>query len=347
MIRRLKRRLALANPALTFDRLLFTKRVPTAYSHLVMQYFGWRVRPGGGIYVLESPGRSLACRDLLRGKLAGGNVLEPRLPYDAKRIVFSLVKCPKNRYDPGRIANDADEGFYHVYEVGSDGTGLRQLTRGPYDDVMPTYLPDGGIAFCSTRRRGYARCFGGQFSRRWHVYTLHRMDGDGKNLRSLSFHDTNEWFPAVSHSGQLLYSRWDYIDRDAVTHQNLWSIRPDGTSPATVWGNATPTPHCTFQIQPGERVSCIGCHENRMTAPPGRSLSPHRNNLCNSGWLWSSAASPQPHKFRRLAALDPGHPEPEFASLFMGEPLDRSLIAVRRPLRRPRQPPAEAPPTGP
>ena len=51
-------------------------------------------------------------------------------------------------------------------------------------------------------------------------------------------------------SGHLLYARWDYIDRDAVTHQNLWATRPDGTNPVAVWGNATPTPHCSFQAQP-------------------------------------------------------------------------------------------------
>ena len=249
-VRQLKRRIVLANPLLTFDRLLFTKRVPTSYSHLVMQYFGWRARPGGGIFLLDRPGHSLKCHDILGGKLQKGNVLEPRLSCDARRIVFSFVKCPEQRYDPAQLNHDADEGFYHVYEVKVDGTGLRQLTSGPYDDVMPTYLPDGGIAFCSTRRRGYARCFGGQFSRRWHVYTLHRIDADGTNLRTLSFHDTNEWFPAVSNTGHVLYARWDYIDRDAVTHQNLWATRPDGTNPAAVWGNATSSPHCSFQIQP-------------------------------------------------------------------------------------------------
>ena len=35
-----------------------------------------------------------------------------------------------------------------------------------------------------------------------------------------------------------------------MTHQNLWATRPDGTNPVAVWGNATPSPHCTFQIQP-------------------------------------------------------------------------------------------------
>ena len=261
-VRWLKRRIALANPLMDFGKLLFSKRVPTSYSHLVMQYYGWRARPGGGIFILDDPGRSLACHDVLDGPpiggtsrcptewAAGGCVLEPRLSYDAKRIVFSFVECKGKDFDPAEILNDVDDGFYHVYEVNVNGSGLRQLTSGPYDDLMPTYLPDGGIAFSSTRRRGYARCFGGQFSRRWHVYTLHRMDGDGRNLRTLSFHDTNEWFPAVSNTGLILYARWDYIDRDAVTHQNLWATRPDGTNPFALWGNATASPHCTFQLQP-------------------------------------------------------------------------------------------------
>jgi len=252
-VRRLKRRIGLANPLLAFDKLLFTKRVPTSYSHLVMQYYGWRARPGGGLFVLERPGRSLACRDILEGKLRGGNVLEPRLSYDARRIVFSYVECGKAGYRPDRLVvneKGPDAGYYHVWEVNVDGTGLRQLTRGPYDDVMPTYLPDGRIVFCSTRRRGYARCFGGQFSPRWDVYTLHATDRDGTNVRPLSFHDTNEWFPAVGNDGRILYARWDYIDRDAVTHQNLWATRPDGTNPVAVWGNATAKPHCTFQAKP-------------------------------------------------------------------------------------------------
>jgi hydrazine synthase alpha subunit-like protein/WD40 repeat protein len=262
----LKRSIALANPLVDFGELLFVKRVPTSYSHLVMQYYGWRARRGGGIFILEEPGRSLRCRDILDGQLSSGNVLEPRLSYDAKRIVFSFVDHSGKQFDAAGILNDTDEGFYHIWEVNVDGSGLRQITSGPYDDLMPTYLPDGRIVFSSTRRRGYARCFGGQFSRRWHVYTLHRVDSDGSNLRTLSFHDTNEWFPTVSNRGHVLYARWDYIDRDAVTHQNLWSTRPDGTNPVAVWGNATSSPHCTFQLQPipgsGKVVFAASAHHS-------------------------------------------------------------------------------------
>ncbi len=264
----LKRRIALMNPLFPAGKVLFTKRVPTSYSHLVMQYFGWRARPGGGLCILDEPGRSLACRDILDGELSAGNVLEPRLSWDAKRIVFAFVRCPENGYEPSQLDNQTDDGFYHLYTVNVDGSGLKQLTSGPYDDLMPTWLPDGGVAFTSTRRRGYARCFGGQFSPRWHVYTLHRMDADGRNVRTLSFHDTNEWFPSVSQSGLIFYARWDYIDRDAVTHQNLWATRPDGTNPVAVWGNATPTPHCTFQAQPIPGTSKIV-----FTAAPHHSIA--------------------------------------------------------------------------
>ena len=251
-VRRLKREVVLANPLLDFGPLLFCKRVPTSYSHLVMQHYGWRARPGGGLFVLEEPGRSLRNRDLLQGRLEQGNVLEPRLCYDGQRIVFSYVDCPSGPLDYRQVANDQDSSYhyYHIWEVHVDGTGLRRLTDGPYDDLMPCYLPDGGIAMMSTRRKGYARCFGAQFSSRWDVYTLHRMNPDGSQIRTLSYHDTNEWYPAVSNSGHILYARWDYIDRDAVTHQNLWASRPDGTNPVAVWGNATPNPHCTFQAQP-------------------------------------------------------------------------------------------------
>jgi len=244
----LKRRAALSNPLLSRPprvgraslpvTLLFVKRVPTSYSHLVMQYFGWRARPGGGLHLLEEPGWSTRTRDLLHGSLRGGSVFAPRLSWDARRVVFSYSHC--TGADP----------WFHIYEVGTGGSALRQLTSGPYEDLMPAYLPDGGIVFSSTRRRGYARCFGAQFSDRWHVYTLHCMDADGSNLRTLSFHETNEWFPSVLHDGTILYARWDYVDRHAVLHQNLWRTNPDGTNPVTVYGNQTESPHCLFEAQP-------------------------------------------------------------------------------------------------
>ncbi len=276
--RLLKRDILWQHPLLNFERLLFCKRRPPTYSHLVGQYFGWRQQPGGGLFVLEHPGVSLDTRDLIAGRLPPGNVLEPCLSHDARRIVFSFVACPEETPDSLTLPvneEGPDEFYFHLHEIGVDGSGLRQLTRGPYDDLMPSILPDDGIAFCSTRRRGYSRCFGPNFSRRWHSYTLHRLDGD--QIRILSANDVNEWFPTLSHSGEILFARWDYIDRDAVTHQNLWSARPDGTNPVAVWGNAAPKPHCVFQARPvpgSGKIAFIASAHHAVTGGPVCLLDP-------------------------------------------------------------------------
>jgi hypothetical protein len=276
-----RRALALSNPLMGFGKLLFCKRVPTSYSHLVMQYYGWRARAGGGLFILDNPGRSFAARDIFDGALEKGNTLEPRISYDAQKVVFSYVDSAGKKYKPETLDNNSDEAFYHLWEANIDGAGLHQITQGPYEDLTPTYLPDGGIVFTSSRRGGYARCFGAQFSPRWHVYTLHRVEPDGSNLRQLSFHDTNEWFPMVSNSGTILYSRWDYIDRDAVTHQTLWGTRPDGTNPMAIWGNATPKPHCTFQIHPipgSQKIAFTASAHHSITAGPIVVLDPTISN---------------------------------------------------------------------
>ncbi len=302
----LRRQIALNNPLMQFGKMVFCKRVPTSYSHLVMQYYGWRARPGGGIFILERPGYSFASHDIFNGALEKGSILEPRLSYDATRMLFSFVDNAGKECDPLQLNNAVDEGFYHVYEANIDGMGLRQITRGPYDDLMPAYLPDGGIVFSSTRREGYARCFGGQFSPRWHVYTLHRMDADGGNLRALSFHDTNEWFPVVSNTGLVLYSRWDYIDRDAVTHQTLWATRPDGANPVSVWGNATEKPHCTFQIQPipnSSKIVFTAAAHHSIAAGPIVVVDPEKGNNGQEA----------------LTRITPGVPFPEAESMDIKE----------------------------
>lgn len=258
-LRILKREIALTNPLLGFGELLFVKRKPSSYSHITMQYNGWRAQAGGGMYVLENPGKSLKIRPILDEKFVGGSVLEPCLSYDGKTILFSWVdvdesrpRFPWEKYYPN-TTNEKEtvhDEYYHIYRVDVDGRNLRRITSDIYDDLFPCWLPDGDIAFCSTRRKGYSRCFWWGFGDRWHVYTLHRMKADGSGIQILSWHDTNEWFPTVGHDGQIFYARWDYIDRDAITHQNLWVTRPDGTNPAAVWGNAAPSPHATFQAKP-------------------------------------------------------------------------------------------------
>jgi hypothetical protein len=256
----LRRAAMLSHPLLAGRELLFVKRVPPSYSHLVMQYFGWRARPGGGLFVLEEPGWSLTQRPLLDPAEWRGSVLAPSLSWDAGRVVFSYSSC------------DPSDPYYRLFELDVATGAAQQLTDGPYEDLMPGYLPQGDVVFVSTRRRGHARCFGAQFGEDWHVYTLHRLHRPKGEVRTLSYHETNEWFPSLLPDGSLSYARWDYVDRHAVLHQNLWRTNPDGTSPVALWGNHTQNPHCSFEAQPVPGSTKLLCTASAHHSITGGSL---------------------------------------------------------------------------
>lgn len=149
-----------------------------------------------------------------------GGVRDPQVHYDGKKILFS--------YRKGGTEN------YHLYEIGRDGTGLRQLTSGPFDDIEPTYLPDGGIVFVSTRCKRWVNCWLTQ------VAVLYRCDGDGTNLRPLSSNNEQDNTPWPLPDGRLLYTRWEYVDRSQVDYHHLWAANPDGTAQTVWYGNLHP-----------------------------------------------------------------------------------------------------------
>ena len=164
------RRMSLGNPLLDFDDLLLVKRVPARftvsptsrdYTHMSDQYYGWFSRPGGGLYVLEGfKTESPRVRCLTEG-LPPGNIIRPDLSYDGTKVLFAFARYyeglarQEDKVDKSNIPEDA---FYHLYEIGLDGSGLRRLTRGKYDDFDGRYLPGGDIVFLSTRRGQHLQC---------------------------------------------------------------------------------------------------------------------------------------------------------------------------------------------
>ncbi len=273
--RRLQRQLALRNPQLReFDTLIFTKRVPGSFNHMSDQYYGWWSKPGGGIFLLRgftSDSPSEQC--ITTSFKEQGSFLRPTLSYDGKKVLFAWCRhyahlaAETNKLDKANVPEDA---FYHLFEMNLDGSGLRQLTRGKYDNFDGRYLPDGRIVFLSTRRGQslqvgresaaqsltradmpdcYVRCGGGP-ERPVAVYTLHTMNADGSDLVAISPFEMFEWTPEIARDGRILYSRWDYIDRDNMPYMGLWAINPDGTDARMVFKNYTKAPHCTFEAKP-------------------------------------------------------------------------------------------------
>lgn len=273
--RALQRSIALASPLLDFDSLVFTKRVPGSYNHMSDQYYGWWSRPGGGIHILHNFKSAQPSTECLTDQAfpEPGSFLRPALSHDAKKILFAWCKFyPQLAQEKDKLnkTNVPEDAFYHLYEMNIDGSGVRQLSHGKYDDFDGRYLPDGRIVFLSTRRGQaiqvgkssasatlltpdlpdcYVRC-GGDASRPVAVYTLHTMNADGTDLIPISPFEMFEWEPSIAHDGTILYSRWDYVDRDNMPYMSLWSINPDGTNARLVYGNYTKVPHCTFEPRP-------------------------------------------------------------------------------------------------
>ena len=146
-----------------------------------------------------------------------------------------------------------------------DGTQLHQLTDGNYDDFCPRYLADDRLLFLSTRRGGYHRCGAGPCP----VYTLSVANSDGSDPQPISYHETHEWDPSLLNDGRIIYTRWDYVDRNAVYYQQLWSCRPDGTNVAAYFGNNTFNPVGVWEaraIAGSHRVMATAGAHHAMTA---------------------------------------------------------------------------------
>ncbi len=258
-----RRSIVFSNPLADVGPLLFVKHVPSYFSHQLTQYYGRCARGGGGVYVLDAPGASMECRELVSGQLPLGNYMQPEVTHDADRILFAYCEVPFEPSD--ELEEQCYERWYHLFEVRPDGSGLRQITEGPHDDFSPRELPDGNLMFISTRRGGYHRCGRGPCD----VYTLALADGDGANPRTVSYHETQEWDPAVLADGRVIYTRWDYVDRNAVHYQHLWAVRPDGTGPAIFYGNNTLNPVGIWearQVPASAQVMATAAAHHAMTA---------------------------------------------------------------------------------
>lgn len=257
-----RRKLMLADPLVPRGALLFAKRVPGAFSHQLTDYYGRYARPGGGLFLLLEPGRSMVCRELTRGGLPAGSYLHPELSYDAQRVLFAFCEAASPPADPvaGHIGR-----YYHLYEMPVSGGVPTQLTKGPYDDFAPRYLPDGDLLFISTRRLGWHRCG----TPGCENYTLTCARADGSMARPISFHETQEWDPVILHDGRIAYTRWDYVDRHAVFYEQLWWTHADGSNPSSLYGNNTFNPVGIWEPRPipgSDRIMATAAAHHAMTA---------------------------------------------------------------------------------
>jgi len=178
----------------------------------------------------------------------GTRIFDMNLSYDAKTLLFSARR-------------NSVAGGWHVYEIGVDGTGLKQITTGWGDDISPLLLPSGEIMFVSTRAGTRVVC------QKQPAGVLYVCNRDGSNVRRVSGNSLSDHTPQIMNDGRVLFTRWDYgVDKNVFCRQNLWTMNPDGTAFQLYGPNTKEDPNGFWQARaiPGrsEVVCVFGPHHS-------------------------------------------------------------------------------------
>jgi len=238
--RRLRARALLANPLLDFGRLLLVRRavrnsgdwkqlgMPSNHEcNSSLRRTGYDneiavlspIRPDGKLTTLYKP-------------KGGGYVGETDLHWDADRLLFTK----------------SDRDNWKVWELRTDGTALRQVSKAPEDvDCFDAcYLPGGGIVFGSTATFQSVPCWHGQKR----VSSLYAINADGSGVRQLCFDQDHNFHPCVLASGQVLFHRWDYTGISHIFLRQLMVMNPDGTGQRAVYGSNSWYPNSLYFPRP-------------------------------------------------------------------------------------------------
>ncbi len=175
---------------------------------------------------------------------SGATVSDPCVSFDGKRILFSMR--------PQGGSN------HNIYEIGADGSGLRQVTSGGGDDFDPLYLPNGKLMFTSSRHGGMDEY------NRAPSEVLYTCEADGSDIRRRSFNMSDDFDPAVAADGSVIYTRWEHFG--TFNRFPLFFCNPDGTKAFHKYG---PHNRNFFHPQPMPDGRVIAIESTRVNEDSG------------------------------------------------------------------------------
>lgn len=148
--------------------------------------------------------------------------------------------------------------LWQVWEVGRDGSGLRQLSPAGQVDVHnydSVYLPSGKINFVSTAPFQGVPCNTGLT-----VGMTYQMGADGEGIRQIAFDQDHNYNPVVMNDGRVMYLRWEYTDIPHVWARYLFTMNPDGTDQKDYYGSGSYWPNSIFYARPipGHPTKVVG-----------------------------------------------------------------------------------------
>jgi hypothetical protein len=202
--------------------------------------------PGGDLMVREKSSPSAREFNITAAITQGtGDVSDPEVSYDGRRIVFAL-RCPTSNTSTIGGA-PACTGRWNLWEYdmttgGLSGGSLRRITSTTTDDdVDPAYLPaDRGYVFSSNRQtKSRTQALGQTYYavdeyERERVFNLHTVDRNGGSVEQISVNQSHDRNPTVRPNGDIMFSRWEHVgprNRFAI-----FRAKPDGTDMFVLYG---------------------------------------------------------------------------------------------------------------
>lgn len=167
-----------------------------------------------------------------------GVIRDPNLSWDAEKLVFSM-------------RDDFELDDYSLYEMTTSDRSVRRLTvppvfggrKYPCADYEPCYAPDGSILFASTRHTQINDCWPNDNT------DIYSCDADGAHIRRLTYDELDVNFPQITADGRVVYTRWEYSDRNAYFLHPLFTMNPDGTAQTEYVGNNSNYPASYLQAR--------------------------------------------------------------------------------------------------
>ena len=202
--------------------------------------------PGGDLMIREKSSPSAREFNITASITQGnGDVSDPEVSYDGKKIVFAL-RCPTSNTAQVNGAA-ACTGRWNLWEYdmsagGLAGGTLRRITNSTTDDdVDPAYLPaDRGFVFASNRQTtSKTQALGQTYYavdeyERERVFNLHTVDRDGGAVEQISVNQSHDRNPVVRPNGDIMFSRWEHVGQR--NRFAIFRVKPDGTDMFVLYG---------------------------------------------------------------------------------------------------------------
>ncbi|MDP6046547.1 MAG: DUF1080 domain-containing protein [Phycisphaerae bacterium] len=204
--------------------IAFVKRASYGMNGTNATMFARRTGRGAAICTYDPSKPDVVPKTVFETK--DGFIFDMSPSFDGKKLLFAYKE-------------DTSKPF-HIWEIKVDGTGMRQITKGPFHDVSPIYYGDGRIIFSSSRVQSFSLC------QNFLACALYAVDADGSNMRRFDWTTLCTISPSVLSDGSILCTRWEYQDKNIFMWEGLWTINPNGRQLKLYHGNTLTVPNSVY-----------------------------------------------------------------------------------------------------